>query len=81
MSSTNQAPAPLVSEVVLTALSKLEQQLRTLASRDLARAATERKLNRHSHAYYNSGLADARAVDAQLVAECYDKIRILLRMG
>ena len=65
-------------EFVLTALAKLEQRLRLMASRDLAAASTQRRLGRHSHAYYGQGCADARAVDAQLVAECYETIRTAL---
>lgn len=68
----------VAGEVVLVTLAKLEQRLRLMSSRDLSAAGTHRQLGRHSHAYYSQGCADARAVDAQLVSECYETIRLSL---
>lgn len=78
MSDPDNATRSPAGAYVLVQLAKLEQRLRLLASRDLAHASTERRLGRHSHAYYGQGCADTRAVDAQLVAECYETIRTSL---
>lgn len=62
-------------EYVLSHLARLEQHMRTMGSQALAAAGTERKLGRHSHAFYHQGRADARMADAALVAQAYDAVR------